>query len=566
MLPATPPARTHAVLTAFFAAVVAGCGATAHRHTANAEHPVHPARAALAAAEQPRQHDCPMPREFEPIECPDGQNHAETCTYRVTGHVVLDPACRYRGRLRIEDDGVSLDCAGATLDGSRVVEDASVGVEIFSPRNGAPELGVTVRDCHIQGFDKGIRLRNTGRPAQKGAKHKYALSPQPVLIHRVHIRDTSNTGIHIYPYVQNVQVINAHVEHCSDPGIYLSPRSRRTRVIGSLIEHNGFRGRNRAKSPREGLSVDGSSDNELLDNRFHQNAAGGIYLYRNCGEHASKPRPPAKNNLIRGNTFSGGPIGVWVASRQSDRSSARFGCEARHSPYTRREGDRYIWIARRPAPDCTCGDTAGLPPDEIRGICSRASLRHCDAGEDARPYFEDNVLGTRILENIFLPLADNPLKTGKTATRDAGVIVEDDRTTVSQNIFVGFDAPGVLAIRVGTPIRFYNLGRPVMQTTVQDNGYLDMPAGVLQRRIVYRYGSQPPRVNPPPTGTQAACRLDGKLIPPGASTTFFAEPKAEACKAEQRTCHDGVLSGSYAHASCEEPPVVPLQESAPAPQ
>ena len=51
-------------------------------------------------------------------------------------------------------------------------------------------------------------------------------------------------------------------------------------------------------------------DNTIRGNVFHGNSAGGLFLYKNCGEYPDRPayferRFPSENNLIEGN---------WVAS------------------------------------------------------------------------------------------------------------------------------------------------------------------------------------------------------------------------------------------------------------
>ena len=78
---------------------------------------------------------------------------------------------------------------------------------------------------------------------------------------------------------------------------------------------------------REGMSIDGSYNNVVLNNTFSRNSAGGIFLYTNCGEFVNtrperyfQRRTKAENNLIQGNTFTGGLNGVWVGSRMSDNT------------------------------------------------------------------------------------------------------------------------------------------------------------------------------------------------------------------------------------------------------
>ena len=76
---------------------------------------------------------------------------------------------------------------------------------------------------------------------------------------------------------------------------------------------------------REWLAIDGSRDNHIVGNTFSGNSAGGIFLYKNCGEFAtSRPerwfqrRYGADGNLIEHNTFTGEDNGVWIGSRMSE--------------------------------------------------------------------------------------------------------------------------------------------------------------------------------------------------------------------------------------------------------
>ena len=58
----------------------------------------------------------------------------------------------------------------------------------------------------------------------------------------------------------------------------------------------------------------------------------------------------------------------------------------------------------------------------------------------------------------------------------------------------------------------------------------------------------------------AACTFNGSMVPSGGSVTAFAQsavPSGGVCQQQTRWCLDGVLSGSYAHASCQVAPGAP---------
>ena len=122
-------------------------------------------------------------------------------------------------------------------------------------------------------------------------------------------------------------------------GIYLETGSRAQPRRGQLLIDNGYRENGPGGQPftfagvdlwfwgigREGISVDGSYDNTIVGNVFHGNSAGGIFLYKNCGEYPDRPayferRYPSEHNLIEGNVFVGGTNGVWVGSRMGENT------------------------------------------------------------------------------------------------------------------------------------------------------------------------------------------------------------------------------------------------------
>ena len=76
--------------------------------------------------------------------------------------------------------------------------------------------------------------------------------------------------------------------------------------------------------------MDSSGHNWIIGNTFKQNADGGIYLYKNCWEHAGDPMQiprteGADHNLIENNRFIGERVGVWIAER-ADRDLSAFEC------------------------------------------------------------------------------------------------------------------------------------------------------------------------------------------------------------------------------------------------
>ena len=134
-------------------------------------------------------------------------------------------------------------------------------------------------------------------------------------------------------------------------GIYLETGSKQNLVERNHIDRNGFIENGAGGKAfsflgadfwfwgvgREGISVDGSYENTIRSNVFSGNSAGGIFLYKNCGEYPDRNpdrwferRDPADRNLIEDNLFFGGRNGIWVGSRMGEKARRdtrrRFSC------------------------------------------------------------------------------------------------------------------------------------------------------------------------------------------------------------------------------------------------
>lgn len=514
------------------------------------------------------QHDAGLP---EP-ECVPGTTGEQHCTFEVTSDLTLEENCRYWGRLRVTESDIDIDCNNAYLVGDNTTDEKSFGILIEStlftpPQTPTPPQNIKVFDCTLQNFRVGIGVRN--------ATPDYANSPKNVRLENVHVVGSNATGIHIYQYVEGVLVTKSSVEDSADPGIHLSHHSKKTRVEHSRIYLNGRRAvphppTEASGRPREGLTIDGSSENEIVYSEFDANAAGGIFLYSNCGENNGDQRPEATNNLIFRNTFRNSPRGVWVASRQSE-DIRRFACDPTPAPSEPHPASPYAfdsnsvplaadcenpskadavqcsWTIEYPgSPDCPCGDAWCFPN------------LFCEVEDRDGAFFQDFVDETTISKNIFHQLTTYGCSTNLPDDHciqpDTAVRVEDDNTDILKNAFVGLTGVPLAGdlIRIGTPLRSYHLNDPVHGVVVDGNGYLNMSKATFEARVKYEYGSWAP-TNPEPTRTEKACILDGKIVPPHSSDTFYLQRTATVCQAQERNCRNGVLSGSYPYASCTPP-------------
>ncbi len=190
---------------------------------------------------------------------------------------------------------------------------------------------VVVKNCNFNQFaSSGVRVTWDTQDTKKGADREaiYRRSPHDILLENVSVKDNGGVGIYLDDYVSDVTVKKSRIEGSAGVGIYLEHSSRRITLTDNTITGNGFR--NGGKSKREGVAVDSSAYNVIERNVFQGNAAGGVFLYKNCGEHFSSGKQVLRwqhsdHNKIQGNLFVGEAVGVWLASRQ-DRDLSKWDC------------------------------------------------------------------------------------------------------------------------------------------------------------------------------------------------------------------------------------------------
>jgi parallel beta-helix repeat protein len=340
----------------------------------------------------------------------------------LTGSSHLDPACVYAGGFEISTSGVTLDCRGALIRPE--TRTSNRGISIMAP----PETeltDVTIRNCRVEGFLNSVRILRDGY--KSFARDEEYLHPTSnIVLEKNWFGGSHGVGVYVDAYVSDVIIRNNVITEAGSAGIYLETGSRRNQVEHNLLLDNGFR----ENGPngqvfrlsgidfwfwgvgREGIAIDGSYENTIRHNTFRGNSAGGIFLYKTCGEYPDSPRYferryPADANLIEHNFFWGGRNGVWLGSRLAENT---FPMEC--------TDDAYVSTPlRRIVPD----------------------------------YAADNV----VRRNSFFDVT-------------YGVRVEDDGNEVSGNRFFAPSAD-YHAVIIGTPDRTDILGEPVTGTVLRNN-------------------------------------------------------------------------------------------------
>ena len=276
-------------------------------------------------------------------------------------------------------------------------------------------------------------------------------SPKNVVLDRIRVLNADEVGINVFIWTRGVTIQNSTVRNTRRVGLYLSAGS-----IGNKILNNEFIG----GRTREQLSVDSSANNIIRGNRFVHNNFGGIYLYKNCHEHARKgtqpfhdrkhnpnslPRPLRSNhNKIENNTLESLPVGIWVASRQSEPQFWRF-----------------------------CGDPQ---PEGYRarfeGVRNNIFL----------DYSSNNVIEGNFFKNIKKSVSKGRSKIGK-RQRVSGVaiLIEDNDNKVLNNSFENT----IRDVVIGTKFRSHDLRRPVKFTEVLGNNW----SGPTNQKVQLIYGT-----------------------------------------------------------------------------
>ncbi len=334
----------------------------------------------------------------------------------------LDPACTYTLGVDITASGVTLDCQGATIRSAPGA--GGRGILVSTPID-TPLHGVTVRNCTVEGFLNSLRVTRDGfRTLPQG--QEYENGTADIVVEDSVFRGSRGVGIFVDGYVEGVTLRRNQVNGAGSSGIYLETGSRRSHVEGNVLLANGYRENGPGGQPftfagvdlwfwgigREGISVDGSYENTIVGNLFRDNSAGGLFLYKNCGEYPDRPayferRYPSEHNLIEANVFDGGTNGIWVGSRMGENTLPM---------------------------DCT--DPAYIDEPLRRVVLDRAN--------------------------------DNTVRANRFVDVTYGIRVEDDGNRIEANTFEAA-TPGRHAVIVGTPLRTTVLGRPVAGTRLVGN-------------------------------------------------------------------------------------------------
>lgn len=342
-------------------------------------------------------------------------------TITETSH--LDPSCVYTKGFDLTASNVTLDCQGAVIQSPLT---AGRGIFVTAPSTVALS-NVTVRNCIVGGFLNSIRVNRQGfKSLAPGSEYDNSFSN--ILIENDLLHDSGGSGLFVDGFVTDVTMRDLEITGAGSVGIYLEAGSKENVVETSYIHANGFADASPVGNTfvfsgltfrwwgtgREGIAVDGSRNNLIVSNTITGNSAGGVFLYKNCGEKFTQNpsewfqrRYGSDGNVIEGNSISDAFNGVWVGSRAAENQTFM-----------------------------DCSDPAYVS-DALTKI------------------YLDPAAGNTVRDNAF----DNVRY---------GIRVEDNTATIEGNSFTASD-PAYEAVIVGTKYRTSVLGLPVAQTTINNN-------------------------------------------------------------------------------------------------
>ncbi len=213
--------------------------------------------------------------------------------------------CTYTAGVTITASDVTLDCQGATIRGNG----DGHGIDVQAPDTD-PLHDVHIRNCRVEHFLNGIHVTRLGFTTL-AAGVEYVDGFSDISVTDSHITDNEGVGLYVDGYVAGVTIADNDIAANGSSGVYLDTGSENNVVQDNRIHDNGFVENGPEGSDavfegihvrywgpgREGLSLDGSRFNRILDNEFWHNSAGSIFLYKNCGEyyitHAASSLAPA---------------------------------------------------------------------------------------------------------------------------------------------------------------------------------------------------------------------------------------------------------------------------------
>ncbi len=289
--------------------------------------------AAIAAAE-----DCSQDvKDDVTAPAASGEIAYVDCNLTLDSSDIITKRIHLRGA---EASGITLDCGGATLDGSAGMPNHGNGgrdmIAVYPQKLGPDEYSVprhiTIRNCVIEGAvriwgmganSEEIDVRESSRQ-QGHIERVRGHAPSNILIEQVKITaQGARTPLYLGPGTTHITLRDSELTGYSvSVGLYFDAESGYHH-----IHRNYFHVINEQElvwglytRRREDIAIDGSEHNLIEYNYFSALEGGGIFIYRNCGAGGTVRWGKPQHNIIIDNefyynTYDGERPSIWVGQR-----------------------------------------------------------------------------------------------------------------------------------------------------------------------------------------------------------------------------------------------------------
>jgi len=251
---------------------------------------------------------------------------------RVDCNLNLKPGDVITKQLVYEGAGASnltLNCNNAKLKGNDGVNDGKDMITVKSIQDGSaysrPEH-IKISGCIVEGSMRVMGLGPNGEAenvllsslsSDHTARAQQA-APRNIEFINLAIHSKNRIPLYFSPGVTYSKILDSVFKGTSGSVvIYLDAES-----AYNIIKNNEF---NVTTKSREVIAIDGSANNQVLNNRFFGLNNGGIFLYRNCGEggtirHQTPSYNVISNNYFFYNKYDGKLPSIWLSSRDGAKN------------------------------------------------------------------------------------------------------------------------------------------------------------------------------------------------------------------------------------------------------
>lgn len=229
-------------------------------------------------------------------------------------------------QITIDKSDTVIDCKGGLFNDGKPTY---IVISSKKTTNGWIQTkNITIQNCRINGAIRVVGLGVNGQAEDVKqsslslghTERAQTIAPTNIKLSNVTIDGVSNkTLLYLAPGTTFVTVENcifSGQNTGTGPVIYLDAESANNTFRNNTIS---------TTTQREVMACDGSAYNIIDGNRFEGVINGGIYLYRNCGEGGTVRHQTPNHNTIKNNYFnlrnmSLGRFGIWLGSRNGNRS------------------------------------------------------------------------------------------------------------------------------------------------------------------------------------------------------------------------------------------------------